>query len=364
MAGNKVTAKQHAIAAGVPVLRSTEASDDSTRSSRRRRHRLPDLREGRRRRRRPRHAPRRDRRRARAGDRRGDARGGRRLRRRPCLPRAGGAASPPHRGADPRRRRGHHRAPVRARLLGAAPPPEGHRDRARAEPRRGAAPALHRDAVAFAESIGYENAGTVEFLLDTAGDRAGEIVFIEMNPRIQVEHTVTEEVTDVDLVQSQMRIAAGETLDDLGLPQDKIVSCAAQRCSAASRPRTRRRASAPTPEASPPTGHPVVPASVSTAARPPPARRSAPTSTRCSRSSPAVAATSRPPSSGRSAPSRSSASAASRPTSRSCRRCSTTRTSSPATSARRSSTSARSCSPRTPRGTAAPRCSTGSSTRR
>lgn len=82
--------------------------------------------------------------------------------------------------------------------------------------------ALYRDAVAFAQSIGYVNAGTVEFLVDTAGERAGEHVFIEMNPRIQVEHTVTEEVTDVDLVQSQMRIAAGETLDDLGLSQDTV----------------------------------------------------------------------------------------------------------------------------------------------
>ena len=82
--------------------------------------------------------------------------------------------------------------------------------------------ALYRDAVAFAKSIGYVNAGTVEFLLDTAGERAGEHVFIEMNPRIQVEHTVTEEITDVDLVQSQMRIAAGETLADLGLTQDRI----------------------------------------------------------------------------------------------------------------------------------------------
>ena len=82
--------------------------------------------------------------------------------------------------------------------------------------------ALHRHAVAFAESIGYENAGTVEFLLETAGPRTGEIVFIEMNPRIQVEHTVTEEVTDVDLVQSQMRIAAGQTLAELGLLQDQI----------------------------------------------------------------------------------------------------------------------------------------------
>ncbi|MDH2444724.1 pyruvate carboxylase [Amnibacterium sp. CER49] len=82
--------------------------------------------------------------------------------------------------------------------------------------------ALYRDAVAFAESIGYVNAGTVEFLLDTAGDRAGEHVFIEMNPRIQVEHTVTEEITDVDLVQSQMRIAAGETMADLGLRQEDL----------------------------------------------------------------------------------------------------------------------------------------------
>jgi len=83
--------------------------------------------------------------------------------------------------------------------------------------------ALHRDAVAFARSIGYVNAGTVEFLVDTAGERAGEHVFIEMNPRIQVEHTITEEVTDVDLVVSQLRIAAGETLADLGLAQEAIV---------------------------------------------------------------------------------------------------------------------------------------------
>ena len=82
--------------------------------------------------------------------------------------------------------------------------------------------ALHRDAIAFARSIGYENAGTVEFLVDTVGDRAGEHVFIEMNPRIQVEHTVTEEVTDVDLVQAQIRIAAGESLGDLGLHQENI----------------------------------------------------------------------------------------------------------------------------------------------
>ncbi|TDK24203.1 pyruvate carboxylase [Arthrobacter crusticola] len=82
--------------------------------------------------------------------------------------------------------------------------------------------ALYRDAVAFAKALKYVNAGTVEFLVDTVGERAGQHVFIEMNPRIQVEHTVTEEVTDVDLVQSQLRIAAGETLADLGLSQETV----------------------------------------------------------------------------------------------------------------------------------------------
>ena len=81
-----------------------------------------------------------------------------------------------------------------------------------------------RDAVAFAQSIGYENAGTVEFLVDTAGERAGQHVFIEMNPRIQVEHTVTEEVTDVDLVHTQIRVASGESFESLGLSQDAIMT--------------------------------------------------------------------------------------------------------------------------------------------
>lgn len=74
------------------------------------------------------------------------------------------------------------------------------------------------DAVRFARHIGYVNAGTVEFLLG----EDGSYVFIEMNPRIQVEHTVTEEVTNVDLVSSQIRIAAGETLVGMGLTQDAI----------------------------------------------------------------------------------------------------------------------------------------------
>jgi pyruvate carboxylase len=83
------------------------------------------------------------------------------------------------------------------------------------------------DALTFARAIGYVNAGTVEFLLGPDGRHH----FIEMNPRIQVEHTVTEEITDVDLVQAQLRIASGETLADLGLEQDRIrVRGAALQC--------------------------------------------------------------------------------------------------------------------------------------
>ncbi|MFI8589700.1 pyruvate carboxylase [Dietzia maris] len=83
--------------------------------------------------------------------------------------------------------------------------------------------ALHADAVKFAREVGYVNAGTVEFLVDTAGERAGQHVFLEMNPRIQVEHTVTEEITDIDLVSSQFRIAAGATLSEIGISQDSLV---------------------------------------------------------------------------------------------------------------------------------------------
>ncbi|HEY0816229.1 MAG TPA: pyruvate carboxylase [Pseudonocardia sp.] len=83
------------------------------------------------------------------------------------------------------------------------------------------------DAVAFARHIGYVNAGTVEFLLDERGRH----VFIEMNPRIQVEHTVTEQVTDRDLVVAQLRIAFGATLPDLQLTQDQVrLSGAALQC--------------------------------------------------------------------------------------------------------------------------------------
>ena len=76
------------------------------------------------------------------------------------------------------------------------------------------------DAVAFSRHVGYSYAGTVEFLVDERGQH----VFIEMNPRIQVEHTVTEEITDVDLVSSQLRIAAGQSLSELGLSQDSVTA--------------------------------------------------------------------------------------------------------------------------------------------
>ena len=64
-------------------------------------------------------------------------------------------------------------------------------------------------ALRIGNAVGYQNAGTVEFLMDMDSQK---FYFIEVNPRVQVEHTVTEEVTGIDIVQSQIRIAEGETL--------------------------------------------------------------------------------------------------------------------------------------------------------
>jgi pyruvate carboxylase len=74
------------------------------------------------------------------------------------------------------------------------------------------------DAVRLLKSAKYRNAGTVEFLVD----KSGKYYFMEVNPRVQVEHTVTEEITGIDIVQNQIMIASGKTLPALGLTQDKI----------------------------------------------------------------------------------------------------------------------------------------------
>ncbi|MCU1272705.1 MAG: pyruvate carboxylase, partial [Bryobacterales bacterium] len=82
--------------------------------------------------------------------------------------------------------------------------------------------ALGEAAVKLARAAGYYNAGTVEFLVDA---ETGKWYFIEVNPRIQVEHTVTELVTGIDIVSSQILIAQGHALADPPLslpPQDKI----------------------------------------------------------------------------------------------------------------------------------------------
>ncbi|TPX62454.1 pyruvate carboxylase [Spizellomyces sp. 'palustris'] len=78
--------------------------------------------------------------------------------------------------------------------------------------------AILDDAVKLAHAVKYRNAGTAEFLVD----KENRHYFIEINPRIQVEHTVTEEITGIDLVAAQIRIALGESLADLGLTQESI----------------------------------------------------------------------------------------------------------------------------------------------
>jgi acetyl/propionyl-CoA carboxylase alpha subunit/acetyl-CoA carboxylase carboxyltransferase component len=78
--------------------------------------------------------------------------------------------------------------------------------------------AIHAAALRFATNENYASLGTFEFLVDVTGrEGVPPFVFIEANARLQVEHTVTEEVTGVDLVQTQLRLAMGDTLEDLGL---------------------------------------------------------------------------------------------------------------------------------------------------
>ena len=83
--------------------------------------------------------------------------------------------------------------------------------------------ALCGAATKIGQAVGYENAGTVEFLVDAD---TNQFYFIEVNPRIQVEHTVTEQVTGVDIVKSQILVAQGVPLDDasIGLPSQESIT--------------------------------------------------------------------------------------------------------------------------------------------
>jgi acetyl/propionyl-CoA carboxylase alpha subunit/acetyl-CoA carboxylase carboxyltransferase component len=81
---------------------------------------------------------------------------------------------------------------------------------------------LFAAAVALAEGAGYRSLGTMEFLVSPDGDGGDDFVFIEGNARLQVEHTVTEEVTGLDLVRLQIAVAAGRSLGDLGLTQPQV----------------------------------------------------------------------------------------------------------------------------------------------
>lgn len=113
-----------------------------------------------------------------------------------------------------------------------APAPEA--DRGGAEPSLGDGlrGRIIEAARQLAAAASYDNLGTFEFLVD--GTAEDSFAFIEANPRLQVEHTVTEEVLGLDLVRAQLAIAAGSTLASLGLAQGAIRSRAAMPCSSAS----------------------------------------------------------------------------------------------------------------------------------
>jgi len=78
---------------------------------------------------------------------------------------------------------------------------------------------MYADALKLSKHCDYQNAGTVEFLVDQNGK---DYYFIEVNPRVQVEHTITEATTGIDIVESQIMVAGGKTLEQLGLQQHQI----------------------------------------------------------------------------------------------------------------------------------------------
>ena len=93
-------------------------------------------------------------------------------------------------------------------------------------PSPGLSPVVRDSVIASALKLAkeghYNNLGTFEFLVDASTEGGGSFAFIEANARLQVEHTVTEQVTGVDLVQTQLQLAAGKTLAQLGLEQKSI----------------------------------------------------------------------------------------------------------------------------------------------
>lgn len=80
---------------------------------------------------------------------------------------------------------------------------------------------IQESALALAKHIKYDSAGTVEFLVTPLDQK---FYFLEVNPRVQVEHTITEEITGIDIVRSQILIALGETLDSLAISQNNILA--------------------------------------------------------------------------------------------------------------------------------------------
>ena len=127
----------------------------------------------------------------------------------------------------------------------------------------------------------YVGAGTVEFLMDAD---TGDFYFIEVNPRIQVEHTVTEQVTGLDIVKAQIRILEGGRLGRIerpGFRRRRGSASTATRCNAGSPPRIPTTISFPTTAASPPIAAPSASASASMAAPPIRARSSRASTTRC-----------------------------------------------------------------------------------
>ena len=168
-----------------------------------------------------------------------EAQGG--LRRRRRLRRAPDARRAPHRGAGARRRPGGGQ-PGRARMHAAAALPEAGRDRAQPVAARGAARAAHAGRAAHgAGGAATASLGTFEFLVDEASTTL-PFVFIEANPRLQVEHTVTEAVTGLDLVQLQIarRRRRRRWPSSASTPTAPRRS-AASRCSGASTPRRSTR---------------------------------------------------------------------------------------------------------------------------